>query len=88
MRFTAKVIARACRNEVIGTEQLYRLGFDFVKKNKDLPELRIYVKAAPVDGKANKEVIKVLSEVLKVPKTRIRIVRGETSNIKTIEIDD
>jgi len=88
MKFTAKVIARASRNEVIGTELLYRLGFDFVKKNKDLPELRIYVKAAPVDGKANKEVIKVLSEALKVPKTRIRIVRGETSNIKTIEIDD
>lgn len=88
MKFTAKVIARSCRNEIVGIENLFRLGFDFVKRNQDLPEIKIYVKAAPVDGKANKEVIKILSEALKVPKTRIRIVRGETNNIKTIEVDD
>lgn len=88
MKFICKVITRASRNEVIGVEKLSRLGLDFVKKDKDMPELRIYVKAAPVDGKANKEVISLLSEVLKVSKSRIRIAKGETSNKKIIEVDD
>jgi uncharacterized protein YggU (UPF0235/DUF167 family) len=88
MKFSCKVIARSSKDEVVGIENLFRLGLDFVKKDQDIPEVRVYTKAVPVDGKANKEVIRLLSEALKKPKTRIRIVKGETSNKKIIEVDD
>lgn len=88
MKFTCKVISRASKDEVIGIENLSRLGFDFVRKDKDMPEVRVYTKAVPVDGKANKEVVRLLAEALKVPKSRIGILRGETSNIKVIKVDD
>lgn len=88
MRFNCKVITRASKNEVIGIEKLSRLGLAFVTQNLDVPEIRIYTTAVPVGGKANQEVIKLLSEALRVPKSRIRILRGETSNKKLIEVDD
>lgn len=88
MKFTCKVIARSSKNEVLGIENLYRLGLDFVRKDQDMPEVKVYTKAVPVDGKANKEVIKLLAEALDVPKSRIRILKGETSNKKMIEVDD
>jgi len=88
MKFSCKVITRSSKNEVVGIEKLSRLGFDFVRKDKDMPEIKIYTKAVPVDGKANKEVINLLSEALGVAKSKIRIVRGETSNKKIIEVDD
>jgi uncharacterized protein (TIGR00251 family) len=53
-----------------------------------MPEVRVYTKAVPVDGKANKEVISLLAEAMGKPKSRIRIVKGETSNKKVIEVDD
>ena len=37
-------------------------------------------------GKANQKVIEMLSKHFKVPKSRIKIVRGETSREKIIEI--
>lgn len=88
MKFSCKVITRSSKNEVVGIEKLSRLGFDFVRKDKDMPEIKVYTRAVPVDGKANKEVINLLSEALGKPKSRIRIVKGETSNKKIIEVDD
>jgi uncharacterized protein (TIGR00251 family) len=88
MKFSCKVIARSSKDEVVGIENLFRLELGFRKKDLDLPEVKVYTKAVPVDGKANKEVIRLLAEALKVPKTRVRIVRGETSNKKLIEVDD
>jgi len=88
MKFSCKVITRSSKNEVLGIEKLSRLGFDFVRKDKDMQEIKIYTKAVPVDGKANKEVINLLSEALGVAKSKIKIVKGETSNKKIIEVDD
>lgn len=48
--------------------------------------LRIRLNSPPVDGAANKELIKLLSKSLKVAKSRIEIVRGETSRRKTVRI--
>ncbi len=42
--------------------------------------------ATPEKGKANQKVIEMLSKHFKVPKSRIKIVRGETSREKVIEI--
>ncbi len=48
--------------------------------------LRVYTNAAPTDGAANVAVIKMLSKHYDVPKSRISIIRGETSHDKVIEI--
>ncbi len=49
--------------------------------------LTIYLKSPPVDGKANEELIKVLSKKYNVPKSYIRIKSGASSRQKLIEID-
>jgi uncharacterized protein (TIGR00251 family) len=48
---------------------------------------RVYVTVPPEDGKANKEVIKLLAKHFGVAKSRISLVRGHTSKDKIIEID-
>jgi len=49
--------------------------------------LTIRLKSPPVDGKANEELIKVLSKKYHVPKSYIRIKSGISSRQKLIEID-
>lgn len=50
----------------------------------------VYIKVAapPVDGKANKQVCKVLAELLMVPISSVNIKSGQTSKIKTVEISN
>jgi uncharacterized protein (TIGR00251 family) len=47
----------------------------------------VHLKSPPVDGKANKELIKRLSENFNVAKSKIRIKSGLSSRQKLIEID-
>ena len=49
---------------------------------------RVHITAAPVDGAANVAVIKILAEYFNIPKSQIKIVRGETSRDKVVEIPD
>lgn len=49
--------------------------------------LLVKVTAPPVDSAANAAVIDLLSSTLDLPKRAIRIVRGETSRTKQMEID-
>jgi len=90
MKFKCKVITRSSRNEVLGLDKLNYLDLEFKNKNgnneNDLPFLKIYLTAAPIDGRANKELIKLLSEKLGVSKSKVRIIRGEKSKEKVIEI--
>ena len=48
--------------------------------------LVIALNSAPEKGKANDELIEFLARELKVPRTAIAIIRGETSRRKTIRI--
>ena len=41
--------------------------------------IKVKVTAQPVENKANKALIEFLSKLLKIPKTCIEIVKGETS---------
>ena len=50
--------------------------------------LKIKLKAPPVDGAANKELIKFLSKKFKIPKTDISIKKGGNSKTKEIEISN
>lgn len=49
--------------------------------------LKVQVSAAPERGKANAAVVDVLAAALGIPRGRVRIVAGETSPLKTVEID-
>jgi uncharacterized protein len=49
--------------------------------------LKIKVKAPPVDGKANKEIVKVLAELIDVPTQDIEILHGSTGQKKLVEIN-
>lgn len=45
---------------------------------------KIKITAQPIEGKANKALIEFLSKKFKIPKTSIKILKGETSKEKTI----
>lgn len=49
--------------------------------------LKIKLTAPPVEGKANKALIKFLSKHYKTPQTKIKIVSGLTSKNKIVEIE-
>ena len=48
--------------------------------------LVVAVNAAPVDGKANEAVIRVLAQTFAVPRSAVTIVRGETGRKKTLHV--
>jgi uncharacterized protein (TIGR00251 family) len=54
-----------------------------VKENN---ELEVRISAPPVDGKANKHLIQYLSEIFKVSKSAVVILKGLNTSYKTIEI--
>jgi hypothetical protein len=50
--------------------------------------LKVKLTAAPVDGEANKELIKLLSKEWGVPKSNINIIKGLTSRNKIVGIEE
>ena len=72
MQIKARVTAGANRNEVIKDGNIYRLK----------------VTESPVDGKANKMVIKLLAKELEVRKNDIQILKGQKGRDKIISILD
>lgn len=70
MKIEVKVFPKASRSEIV---------------EKD-GKIKVYITAAPDKGKANKAVIDLMSERYKVKKSNVKIVLGETSRNKIIEI--
>ena len=73
MKLSLKVYPRSSREEVV--------------KSAD-GNLKVYIRQAPVDGKANKVLIGILAEYYNIKKNDIRIVIGSTSRNKIVEIDN
>lgn len=48
--------------------------------------IKVYLNSPPVDGKANKECIEVLSKKLKIAKSNIAIEKGELGRHKRISV--
>ena len=69
-----RVTTRASKNQIVGA-----LNDGTVK---------IRVTAAPTEGQANDELVKFLSDVLDIPKSRIEIVAGATGRDKLISVLD
>ena len=70
MKVTIKAIPNAKKN--------------FIKEENGV--LKVYISAPAVDGKANKAVCEILAEHFSVRRSRITILKGETSRDKVIEI--
>jgi len=49
--------------------------------------LQLKVQAPPVEGAANEAVIRFLSDKLGIAKSRIEVVRGDTSREKTVHVE-
>ena len=71
MKLDVQISANAPRNEIVGWHG---------------GRLKIKVKAPAVEGKANAELLRFLAETLGVRANALRIVRGETARLKTIEV--
>jgi uncharacterized protein (TIGR00251 family) len=51
-----------------------------------LDRIKIRISSPPEKGRANKELVKFISEKLGIPKKYIKIISGNSSNLKEIEI--
>lgn len=49
-------------------------------------EFRARLTSAPEKGRANQELLELLSEHLDLPLSRLKIIRGEKARIKLVEI--
>ena len=49
--------------------------------------LKIKISAPPVDGKANRHLLKFLATTFGVSKTQVSLLRGETGRMKTVRIE-
>jgi uncharacterized protein YggU (UPF0235/DUF167 family) len=56
---------------------------EVLKKSED--SFEIFVRAKPVDGKANDAVLELLSDHLNIPRSKIRLLRGADSRNKLLE---
>jgi uncharacterized protein len=48
---------------------------------------KVRLTSAPVDGAANRQLLKILSEKLSLPARQIRLISGESARIKRIQIE-
>jgi uncharacterized protein len=69
--FTVRVVPRASRSEITGEVD---------------GALRVRLAASPVDGAANRELIRLLAKELKVRQNAVNIVTGSASKSKTVRI--
>lgn len=60
-------------------------GWDMDDKGRRF--LKIRVRAAPIEGRANAALIAFLAKTLNLPKSRFTLVTGDTARLKQIEID-
>jgi len=64
---SVKLVPRSSRNQILGFEG-------------DI--LKVKVKSAPVDGLANRDLIRLLSKSIKVAKEKVEIISGHRSRTK------
>ncbi len=72
VRFGVRVQPRASRTEIAGLHG---------------DALKVRVHAPPVDGAANDAVVDLLADRLRVARSRVRVVAGQTSRTKVVEVD-
>ncbi len=72
IKFKVKIVPKSSRNKIVGY-----LGPDIIK---------IKIAAVAAQNKANRELVRYLGKILKIPASKISIKTGSTSPLKIIEI--
>ena len=70
--FRIRVVPRASRSEPAGFQE---------------DALKLRIGAPPVEGKANRECIQTIAEILGVKKNRVTILTGHGSRLKTVSVN-
>ena len=71
VRLSVRLTPRASREEIAGFEG---------------ETLRVRVTAPPVEGRANRALVRLLAKRLGVPRGAVRVVTGQTSRSKAVAI--
>ncbi len=71
LTFAVRIVPRASRSEIAGEHD---------------GALRIRVAAPPVGGAANRELVRTLAKILKLPQNAVEIVSGANSKNKIVRI--
>ena len=72
VRLSVRLTPRASREEIAGFEG---------------ETLRVRVTAPPVEGRANRALVRLLAKRLGLPRGAVRVVTGQTSRSKVVAID-
>ncbi|MBE6369700.1 MAG: DUF167 domain-containing protein [Lentisphaerae bacterium] len=71
-----------CRINCLATPRASRNALSAWHDNR----LKVALAAPPVDGEANKTLVKFMAEVLKVPKSAVSMAGGESSRRKVLAV--
>ena len=71
LTFAVRVVPRASRSEIIGEHN---------------GALRVRIAAPPVAGAANRELVRTLAKIFKLPQNAVEIVSGANSKNKTVRL--
>jgi hypothetical protein len=98
LRFRAQVLEQSRRTEqardlshrrservILEVRVVPQAKRNLIKKENGL--IKVYLTKPAQDGRANAQLIEFLSKQLKIKKYQVRIVKGETSRHKVVEID-
>jgi uncharacterized protein (TIGR00251 family) len=72
VRIAVRAQPRASRSEVVGEHD---------------GALKVRLAAPPVEGSANRELVRLLAHVLGVARSRVAVVSGETARAKVVQVD-
>jgi uncharacterized protein (TIGR00251 family) len=68
---SVRVTPRSGRDEIIGWQD---------------GELRVRLRAAPVDGKANAALLRLLAKRLRLPAANVELLSGATARVKRLRV--
>jgi uncharacterized protein (TIGR00251 family) len=71
LTFAVSVVPRASRSEIVGEHN---------------GALRVRIAAPPVAGAANRELVRTLAKIFKLPQNAVEIVSGANSKNKTVRL--
>jgi uncharacterized protein (TIGR00251 family) len=71
LTFAVRIVPRASRSEIAGEYN---------------GALRVRVAAPPVDGAANRELVRTLAKIFKLPQNAVEIISGANSKSKVVRI--
>ncbi len=72
MRLSVRAQPRASRSELAGEHD---------------GALKVRLAAPPVEGEANRELVRFLAKLLGVARSRVTVVAGETGRSKVVEVE-